>query len=171
MIADLLMPGARSVRTYAESLLKDIKSNQFARKPQVNEHTIELNHPAFNYGHLGLYPLRVSKLLQLDQTRVIPPQKFDVLFNAGAVCKDDPEGTIYPSMEIITSHFLSSHDALFEMLPRISDAQLLAPHPEERLLSRFPTVGSFIAYLLTAHANSHLGQVSAWRRCIGLGPV
>ena len=34
---------------------------------------------------------------------------------------------------------------------------------------RFGTHGAFVVYVLLAHPQTHLGQLSVWRRCIGLG--
>jgi hypothetical protein len=34
-----------------------------------------------------------------------------------------------------------------------------------------PQVGIVLPYLMLVHENTHLGQVSAWRRILGLPPV
>jgi hypothetical protein len=34
-----------------------------------------------------------------------------------------------------------------------------------------PTIGAVANFLLSAHHMMHLGQVSAWRRAVGLGSV
>ena len=35
----------------------------------------------------------------------------------------------------------------------------------------FPTLGAVVAFYLAGHVMNHLGQLSAWRRCIGLPPA
>ena len=163
----LLTPGAKALRGYAEKLLVGIRPDQFARKPAPGGAAIELNHPAFNYGHLGLYPAPVLELLGMDNTRFRSPHNYSDLFKNGSPCHDDPEGKVYPAMETLTSQYFKGYDGLIELLPEIPEKNLSTPIGGERG-TRFPTVGSFLLYLLTAHIGTHLGQVSAWRRCMGL---
>lgn len=170
-VPELILPVAQVVRKYGESLLKDITAEKFARKPVVGGTTIDLNHPAFNYGHLALYPKRLLALLGVETAAVQVPPTWDELFKNGAPCHDDPEGTIYPRMEEITRKFFHGYDTAFELLPKVQDAVFFAPSTEERIRSRFPTNGSFVVHLLTSHVNQHLGQISGWRRCMGLGPA
>jgi hypothetical protein len=35
----------------------------------------------------------------------------------------------------------------------------------------FPTLGAVVAFYLGGHVMNHLGQLSAWRRCLGLPPA
>jgi hypothetical protein len=43
--------------------------------------------------------------------------------------------------------------------------------PDESRRERFPTVGAATNFLLNDHLMFHAGQVSAWRRAVGLGSV
>jgi hypothetical protein len=43
------------------------------------------------------------------------------------------------------------------------------PNPEYRAF--FPTIGDAAFYLMAFHEGWHLGQLSTWRRAIGLGGV
>jgi hypothetical protein len=74
-------------------------------------------------------------------------------------------------MKEIVNAFFSGTDALIASLDSISSEtlDLALEHPSRR--ERFGTVGAFLTYILLAHPQSHLGQVSAWRRCMGLGPA
>ena len=40
---------------------------------------------------------------------------------------------------------------------------------EGRMKELFPTIGAVSAFLLSGHQMSHFGQISAWRRFVGLG--
>ncbi len=159
-------------RGYAQLLLKDVKPEIFARKPRFAGATgttiVDTNHPAFVFGHLGLYPARVFSLTGGDPKPVEAPAGWNDLFKAGVECRDDVDGTIYPSMEQITTQFFKAHEAAANYLRTLDDAKLLAVNPNEAMRERFPTVGALVSFLMSGHVMSHMGQISAWRRCFGL---
>jgi hypothetical protein len=170
-LSEFIVPGTTIVRSYAERLLKDIRPESFARKPVVNGQTIDTNHPAFVYGHLAIYPVQLAQLMQLPTAGMEVSSHYSELFSMGATCLDDADGTRYPTMAELTEVYFSTTDALVAALkdvdPQIFTEQLENPQRRER----FGTVGAFTAYLLLAHPQSHFGQVSVWRRCMGLGAV
>lgn len=153
-------------KVYAERLLKDVTPQQFARKPAVGGQTIDCNHPAFVYGHLSLYPQRVLTLLGEDPAAAAVPAGYTDLFKAGAACTDDPNGTIYPPMKELTESYFRTLDAALAGLARADNALADKPMPEG---SHFPLVGIAISFYTNGHVMSHLGQISTWRRCVGLG--
>jgi hypothetical protein len=57
------------------------------------------------------------------------------------------------------------------MLDLILPPEALARPAPERMRSRFPTVANVLLGLMTSHFASHLGQLSAWRRAVGLPSV
>ncbi len=168
-IYELVLPGTRSLRNYTEKLLTDIRAEDFSRKPCVGGITIETNHPAFIVGHLCLYPARIFKLLGVNDESVTPPPSYYDQFIIGSVCHDDPDGVIYPKKEELVSRLLSTTDTVIAKLPEVPDSAFTAVNAEERSKEKYPLVGAFVFYLLTAHVNGHLGQISTWRRCFGLG--
>lgn len=172
---DSLLFAARRSRGYGEKLAAGIAPDQFARKPRFNnaggETVVNCNHPAFVFGHLSLYPARVLGFLGLDTSKAAAPAHYGDLFRAGVECKDDPEGTIYPKMAELMSMYLRSHDAAFEAIATLSDSAMAAPTTEEKLKANFPVTGHAVLFLLNNHATMHLGQISTWRRCMGLPGV
>lgn len=154
---------------YAERLLSDIEPNQFARLANVGGVTVESNHPAFIYGHLALYAPRVTQ--QLGQDALAVPDSFDSVFSMNATCVDDPEGTIYPAMDQITSVFFEGYRQAQAALQGADDEQFAAPNPAEKMIAKFPTIGSMHAFYVGGHMMMHIGQLSAWRRMMGLGPA
>jgi hypothetical protein len=161
--------GNFSVR-FGEGLLKDIQPAQFARKPVVNGKTIDCNHPCWVYGHLATYAPKVCEMIGIPVGPAAVPASWDDLFKNGSACKDDPAGNIYPPMETITSHFLAGYRHILAHLPEVDDAVFAKPNPMGgRMTELAPTIGGAINFLMTGHPMSHLGQVSTWRRCVGLG--
>lgn len=154
---------------YAEGLLKGVPADKFARLPEGRNGPIQTNHPAFIYGHLSIYPAKTLDILGHSGV-ITNPAGFLELFEAGKECRDDPEGTIYPPMETITAHFFNAHKTMFAKIAELTDEDLAQPHGlESDFAKSFPTRAAFAAFLVGPHAFTHIGQMSAWRRCMGLG--
>lgn len=166
IIADSLSLGMG----YAERLQKDIPVGQFARFARNGDDAIVSNHPAFIYGHLSLYPSKMITQLGEDASAWSPTEEFNALFSKDATCKDDPDGTLYPAMDEVLSKFTGAYEAVRELLRATEDDKFQAANPQGgRMLELFPTIGSMHAFYAGGHFMIHMGQLSAWRRMIGLG--
>lgn len=153
---------------YSERLLKDVTPEQFGRFAVVNGQTIESNHPAFVYGHLCLYGPRI--LSQHGQPGPTAPDGFDAVFSKDAKCVDDPDGKVYPAMAAVTAAFFDGYKAALPVLRSLPDEAFQAVNPlGGRMTDLFPTLGSLQAFYCSGHMMMHLGQISAWRRMMGLG--
>jgi hypothetical protein len=166
--AQLIATAGKITRGYGERLLAGVTAEQFARKAVVNGKTIDANHPAWVFGHLATYPVKVAPMVGLNSSKLAAPANFEELFKDGTPCQDDPTGKIYPTMEAITTAFFNTHDALFEVLGSIDDAKLLVETPDEKARARFPLIGGRLLFMCNNHLMMHFGQISTWRRCMGL---
>lgn len=170
--APAIVHGCKVSMGLAEMLLKDVHPGTFARSIRLDGTPVNANHPAFAYGHLALYPARVVTMLGGDASDIAPSDHLKELFEAGKEPVDDAEGTIYPSMGEITASFFRGYERAMHAVSAIDDARLAEPNPiEGRLREMFPTLGGALLFVLNDHTMFHLGQVSTWRRCMGLGPV
>lgn len=167
-VATSILPAARLVRGYAETLIKGIPASSAAQKPQGRSGPIDTNHPVFVFGHLSLYPARALTMLGHDASNAALPPSWEPLFKAGAPCVDDPSGTIYPTLAEVMVAFFRGTDALIAAVAETDDALFLKPNPNEAARERFPTIGAAMNFYLVGHPMMHAGQVSAWRRCMGL---
>lgn len=166
---DQIVLAARRTRSYGEKLADGIPANSFAAKPRFGSTIIDCNHPAFVYGHLAIYPARLGGFLGFDTSTLAAPATYTDLFKAGTPCHDDPAASTYPARDEILATYIRTHDNLLNMLPGVSDDILHAPHPDPLVREKFfPTLGSAATFLLCAHPMMHLGQLSTWRRCMGL---
>jgi|GEM_PF-361488 len=78
---------------------------------------------------------------------------------------------IYATKDVLLAELERIHTELASRMENASP-ELLAtefPHPEYRAF--FPTIGSAAFYLMAYHEGYHLGQLSAWRRGAGFGPL
>ncbi|MFG0326463.1 MAG: DinB family protein [Phycisphaerales bacterium JB037] len=170
--ASTIARGCKVSMGLAEMLLKDVHPGTFARSIKLDGTRIDANHPAFVYGHLSLYPARIVSMLGGDASDITPSEHLKELFEAGKDSVDDADGTIYPSMGEITGAFFRGYERAMETVSALDDARLAEPNPVEgRLREMFPTLGGALLFVLNDHPMFHLGQVSTWRRCMGLGPV
>lgn len=153
---------------YSERLLKDVTSSNFARFASPGGQTVDSNHPAFVFGHLALYAPRILKDLGIQPPAV--PAGFEAVFSKDAKCADDPNGSLYPPMESVVATFFEVYRSASAALRAAPDEifQQANPNPG-RLAELFPSLGSMHAFYCGGHMMMHLGQISAWRRMVGLG--
>jgi hypothetical protein len=67
---------------------------------------------------------------------------------------------------------LATFEKIYERARRLSASasaeQLAAPTTVPQMQEMLSTARERIAFMLTGHVGAHLGQLSAWRRMIGL---
>ena len=56
-------------------------------------------------------------------------------------------------------------------LPAVSQSRWSETTPLEAVRGFLPTLGDCFVFVMAAHENIHLGQLSAWRRLQGMGRV
>ena len=76
----------------------------------------------------------------------------------------------YPAKAELLKALEEAHIRLADAVSKATPEALAEPAPE-RMRARFPTVGHTILALMTSHEASHLGQLSAWRRALGMPSV
>lgn len=160
--------GQFSIR-YGEAVLKDVSPATAARFAAPAGVVVKANHPVFVLGHLSIYSGRIAQMLEIPAPAATPAG-WEELFKQGVECRDDTLGNIYPSLSAVSSHFFDGYQHVLNKLPDVADAVMLKPNPAGgRLTELLPTVGAAVTFLLTGHPMSHLGQISTWRRAMGLG--
>ncbi len=156
----------------AERLLVGIKPEDFGKFARPGDQVVESNHPAFIFGHLSIYPHRVIAQLGQDATEFVPTDAYQTLFSPKATCQDDPDGTIYPPKDELVETMLAGHRRVNELLRESDDDQFQDRNPVEgRMRELFPTKGAAIGFYVGGHVFMHMGQLSAWRRAMGLPPA
>ncbi len=142
---------------YAHKLVADLPDEQLAELPHPG-----MNHPAWILGHLIVAAAFVPKLAG-------QPTGLDddwmAQFGPGSVPHSDRGA--YPSRDELLARLDAAYERAVEILPSFTPEQLSAPNPGPFLPVEFPTIGGLITHLLTTHQAAHLGQLSAWRRCVG----
>ena len=157
---------------YGERLLGGVAADKFARLASTGRSPIRSNHAAFIYGHLSLYAPQIIKHSGAEVAELRAPSSFEPVFSKDATCQDDPDAKIYPAQDEVTKFFFDGYRAAAESLRAADDQVLQQPNPSEgRMSEMFPTIGSVLTFYAGGHLMMHLGQMSAWRRMMGLGPA
>jgi hypothetical protein len=169
MIGDIIADSLQISLRYAEILAVGIPPSDFGKLARVDGRPIISNHPAWVYGHLCLYSPRIIADVGGDIGAAGVPEGWDDLFSPRTECQDDPEGTLYPPKDRLVEQLLSSYRAASEALRATDDSLFAQDNPNERMRSKFPTLGGMENFYSGGHFMIHMGQVSAWRRMMGLG--
>ncbi|QDT02226.1 hypothetical protein K227x_05990 [Rubripirellula lacrimiformis] len=155
----------------AERMLKGIAASDFGRFARPGGQVIVSNHPAFICGHLSLYVPKVLNDLQQDASAFEPSAKYEELFSKHATCTDDPDCTIYPGKDELVDRLLGGYQAAAAALMTAPDELFTAEYPDEAMRAKVPTVGAADNFYVGGHFMLHIGQLSAWRRAMGMAPA
>jgi uncharacterized damage-inducible protein DinB len=142
----------------AAQLVHDINDEQACAQP----HGV-VNHPSWVLGHLCTSARGLVRILDADADL---PDAWEGRFGRGstpsAVASD------YPAQFKLLEILRRVHMQAAQVVEATAAAQFAQPHPEAKLRSRFPTKGDYVVFLMTSHEMGHLGQITAWRRAMGL---
>jgi hypothetical protein len=95
------------------------------------------------------------------------PDEWGSLFGTGTTLN----AAGYPTKDELVAALSFGQSMLIGWLDDWTDTDLDQPLPDVRYREVFPTLGSAVLHILTVHTAVHLGQLSAWRRAMGLPPV
>jgi len=144
---------------YAEMLLADIPDERLAEQllPGVN-------HPAWILGHLANTADSAGSML-LGTTKQLP-EEFSKKFGAGSILTSVRSD--YPSLEELKGLLRESYTRFQGQIAAASEETLRGPTTHPRLRERLPVLQEALTFILVGHVGIHLGQLSSWRRMIGL---
>lgn len=161
-LAAAILPCFRRNGTYAQRLVEDLSQAQMIAQPVPGR---TLNHPSWILSHLNLYNAFAATIARagplVDPADHPHGKKSSPLADAGAYL---------PRAELIQS-FAAIHADTTAAVEAVTDRILALPNPLDRKRDDHPTVGDMLVMLLVKHESVHLGQLSAWRRAMGLPPV
>lgn len=148
---------------YAQKLVADLTEEQMVLQPVPGK---TMNHAAWVLGHLA-YAANSANARLKGLPNPASPAVIELLGNKSVPQSDRSK---YASKAELLKSLEDAHAALAVTLRAATDEQLSAPSPEP-MNKRFPKVGDFVVFIMTAHQVLHLGQFSALRRAAGLPSV
>lgn len=146
---------------YAKRLVADIPDETMAHQPAPG-----MNHAAWVLGHLACTADMLGAMIGVKP--VCPPE-WTALFDWNSSPSGDADR--YPSKSVLLKALEDAHAGVAAALPGVPDSRWPEPTPLEAVRGFLPTLGDCFVFVMAAHENMHLGQVSAWRRVQGLGRV
>lgn len=146
---------------YGKVLVGDLDDSRLAEQPVAG-----VNHPAWVLGHLTITTFRGRELLGQS---VAVPAGWKELYAGGS--QPSTDRARYASKDELLAAFESGFAGLRDAVRQATPERLAQPNEHPRLKGALPTVAGMIGFLLTGHVGIHLGQLTTWRRLIGLPPL
>lgn len=145
----------RTLQDYGDALMQDLHAEEMCSQP-----TPDCNHAAWLVGHLA-YAADAHSQYAGETPRL---DSWQSLFGMGSTPK--PSMQAYPTKDELIDAWHDANERLVAAAkgagPVLLDQPTLGP-----LVETLPTVADFLAFSMTGHTATHVGQLSAWRRAIG----
>jgi hypothetical protein len=125
-----------------------------------------MNHPAWVIGHLTHACQMLGGVVGIPNWL---PDDWASRFGTGSVPVAD-----LSRYETKANALLILQDAQSRIIQRVEqldEALLDQPFPDPSYLEVFPTIRHALTQVLVGHTANHVGQVSLWRRAMGLPPM
>jgi len=158
---EYVLRASQSNVDYAKKLVDGLAEDQLCLQPAPG-----MNHAAWVLGHLAF--VFDSMIAVFDQKPNMTPE-WKELFNLAS--KPMPERERYPSKAALLEAYEAAYLRIVEAVRSASAESFAREFPNPRLRPLLPTVGVAMVHILTSHQGVHLGQLSAWRRALGLDKV
>ncbi len=147
---------------YAGRLVGGLTPAQWSAQPIAG---VTLNHPAWVLCHLNVYAPICTAMLR-GQAFTDP-----IEHRFGQTSEVSADRSEYPAGSAIWGEYESLHAEAERALNEAAPSMFAAVNPLERWRGVHPTVGDMLVTLMVKHESGHLGQLSAWRRAMGMARV
>lgn len=162
MMEGLLYAWAKNL-DYGQRLIGDLSEEQLIQQPVDNG--VPANHPAWVFSHLNVYLPVIESLVEGNEFEDPKGHRF------GMQSQPEMAAGVYAPKQQLLDEFVEGHEKVEAALRSTNDEVFSRPMSLERWRTPMPTVGIALPYLMLAHENQHFGQISAWRRVLGLPSV
>jgi alpha-galactosidase/6-phospho-beta-glucosidase family protein len=145
---------------YAKTIMADVDDALMTEQP------LGMNHPAWILLHLATAADYAAKLLGGDG---VCPSDWNEKADTKKPLSENRAD--YPAKEVLVATLEAAYKNASELYAKMTPESLQAPQKLGFFETELPTVDDMSTFLLVSHANLHLGQLSAWRRATGKGPL
>lgn len=163
MLGPMIAAPSRALLGLGQALLNDVETSKAGCKPKG----VDTNHPVFIYGHLSIYPDMVLGAIGREDLKDPKSEQWHEHFMHGKDCKDGCKD--YPTLAEVKAHWVERYETVINALADVDESIFANECPFEGLRKRCATLGEMVNFMLVMHTSFHLGQMSTWRRCVGLG--
>lgn len=146
---------------YLREQVADVDAADMAAQP-----TGIVNHPAWVVGHLAYSCQLLGGVIGLPEWL---PADWAGRYGTGSVPVAD--ATRYQTKDEALAILQDARSRIARAVEQLDDADLDEPFPDDAYRDVFPTVRHALTQVLVGHASFHVGQVSVWRKAMGLPPL
>lgn len=125
-----------------------------------------VNHPAWVMGHLAYVSQLLGDVIGLPQWL---PDEWAERFGTGSVPVAD--AGLYETKDDALVILEDARSRITHAVEQLNDSRLDEPFPDESYRDVFPTISHFLTQVLVGHTANHVGQLSVWRRAMGMRPM
>lgn len=125
-----------------------------------------MNHPAWVMGHLTYTCQLLGGAIGLAPWL---PGDWAERYGTGSVPVAD--AGLYETKRNLLAILDDAQMRIARAVEEMDDSRLDEPFPDEAYLDVFPTMRHALTQVLVGHTANHIGQVSVWRRAMGLPPM
>lgn len=125
-----------------------------------------VNHPAWTIGHLTFTCEMLGGAIGLAPWLA---ESWTQRYGSGSVPAADIDR--YEPKDRALAMLMDARDRIAAAVAGCSEAQLNAPFPDPAYRDVFPSIRHALVQVLIGHTAFHVGQVSQWRKAMGLGPM
>lgn len=153
---------------YANRLVADLSPDKMALQPNgLPGAGKPMNHAAWVLGHLAFVADFYATVLGGGQPAA--PKHWGELFGMNSA--PQPDASQYPAKDDLLKALVAGRDRLIAVA-RAKPADFWSqPVADEKRRARFASNTVLAVHMLVNHDAIHLGQLSAWRRALGLPSV
>ncbi len=163
-IIDGLIYGWKKNLDYGQRLVADLSEDQMVAQP-VCAGTAPVNHAAWVLSHLNVYLPIISSII--DKKPFDDPREHEF----GMLSKPEIDRNTYAAKADLMGSFVAGHERVATQLAAADDSIFENDVMLPRWQPVMPRAGIALPYLMLLHENQHFGQISAWRRVLGLPSV
>ncbi len=121
------------------------------------------NHPAWVIGHLTWTCQLLGGAIGMAAWL---PENWAQRYGTGSQPAADPD--LYESKTDALAILDDARDRIRDRIQKLDDALLDQEFPDESYRQVFPTIRHALTQVLVAHTANHIGQITIWRRAMGL---
>ena len=125
-----------------------------------------VNHPAWTIGHLTFICQMLGEVIGVAPWL---PEDFAAKFGTGSVPVADANA--YESKKDALARLEDARQRIVAAVEKLSEERLTEPFPDPSYHDVFPTIRHFLTQVLVGHTSFHVGQISVWRRAVGLSAM
>jgi hypothetical protein len=125
-----------------------------------------MNHPAWVIGHLTHTCQLLGGAIGLPEWL---PNDWGKRFGTGSVPVAD--ASLYETKTNVLAMLRDAQSRITTAVDQLNDSHLDELFPDESYRVVFPTIRHALTQVLVGHTANHIGQLSVWRRAMGLPPI